>query len=250
MTTTTLPYEVAESELKMTPYILKEMLIHLIIRLTSTVTLVSLLEKQSEPEYKMTLIMHRERTLVINAMVLGIAFGVLAIWLVVAIKGFDNIMILVAGILLSFGLMQQLVSVGLDAVTTNIGRFLSAWNSVLYALAKIKSGESEGWSSIRAEAEEIFIMPQLIYSLPEPIRRQPSVNVISEYIDEHRWELAYPETIFHHDEKSLVSFAEYSIVFLRDRLDAYDRMLTMQQRTGTINPIVFIALGTLVWLVS
>lgn len=250
MTTTTLPYEVAESELRMTPYILKEMLIHLIFRLTSTVTLVSLLEKQSESEYKMTLIMQKERTLVINAMVLGIAFGVLAIWLVVAIKGFDNIMVLVAGVLLSFGLMQQLVSVGLDAVTTNIGRFLSAWNSALYALAKMKSSESEGWSVLRAEAEEIFIMPQLVYSLPEPIRRQPTINSISEYIDKRRWELEYPETVFHHDEKSLFSFAEYAVSFLRDRLDAYDKLLTMQQRTGTINPIVFIALGTLVWLIS
>jgi hypothetical protein len=184
---TTLPYEVAESDLKMTPYILKEMLVHLIIRLTSTVTLIALLNNRTESEYQMTLIMQKERTLVINAMILGIAFGALAIWLVFAIKGFENIMIVVAGILLSLGLMQQLVSVGLDAITTNIGRFLSTWSSVLYILSKLKSGRNTTeWTLLRAEIEEIFIMPQLIYSLPEKIRKEPRINAISEYIDEHR----------------------------------------------------------------
>lgn len=245
----TLPYEVAESDLKMTPYILKEMLIHLIIRLTSTVSLIDLVKKQAEPEYNMTLIMQKERTLVINAMLLGIAFGALAIWLVLAIKGVENTMIVAAGVLISLGLMQQLVSVGIDAVTTNLGRFLSSWNSVLYILTKQKSGSAE-WTFLQGETKEIFIMPQLVYSLPERIRKEPTINEISAFIDEHRWELAYPETVFHHDEKTLSSFAEYAIGFLRGILDTYDRLLTMQQRTGTINPIVFIAVGTLVWLLS
>ncbi len=65
----TLPYKVTESDLRMMPYILKEMLVHLAIRLTSTVTLMDLLKKQIEPEYNMILIMQKERTLVINAMV-------------------------------------------------------------------------------------------------------------------------------------------------------------------------------------
>ncbi len=245
----TLPYEVTESDLKMTPYILKEMLLHLVVRLTSTVTLMDLLKKQVEPKYNMTLIMQKERTLVINAMVLGIAFGALAIWLVFVIKGAENIMTVAAGVIISLGLMQQLVSVGIDTVTTNLGRFLSAWNSVLYILAKQKNGGMP-WALFEREINEIFIMPQLVYSLPERIRKEPTVNEISAFIDEHRWELMYPETVFHHDEKTLLSFTEYAIAFLRERLDVYDRLLTMQQRTGTINPIVFISVGTLVWLLS
>jgi hypothetical protein len=245
----TLPYEVTESDLRMMPYILKEMLVHLAIRLTSTVTLMDLLKKQIEPEYNMILIMQKERTLVINAMVLGIAFGALAIWLVFVINGAENIMTVVAGVIISLGLMQQLVSVGIDTVTTNLGRFLSAWNSVLHILAKQKNGGVQ-WAFFEREINEIFIMPQLVYSLPERIRKEPTVNEISSFIDEHRWELAYPETVFHHDEKTLLSFTEYAIAFLRERLDVYDRLLTMQQRTGTINPIVFISVGTLVWLLS
>ena len=245
----TLPYEVTESDLRMTPYILKEMLLHLAVRLTSTVTLMDLLKKRVDPEYNMTLIMQNERTLVINAMVLGIAFGALAIWLVFVIKGAENVMTVAAGVMISLGLMQQLVSVGIDTVTTNLGRFLSAWNSVLYILTKQKSGDMR-WAFLEREINEMFIMPQLVYSLPERIRKEPTVNEISAFIDEHRWELAYPETVFHHDEKTLLSFSEYAIAFLRERLDVYDRLLTMQQRTGTINPIVFISVGTLVWLLS
>ena len=244
-----LPYEVIESDLRMTPYILKEMLLHLIVRLTPTVTLIDLLKRQTESDYNMTLIVQKERTLVIHAMVLGIAFGALAIWLVFVVKGTENIMIVAAGILISLGLMQQLVSVGIDAVTTNLGRFLSSWNSVLYILTKQNNG-SEKWTFLQGEIQEIFIMPQLIYSLPERIRKIPTINETSAFIDEHRWELAYPETVFHHDEKTLLSFAEYAIAFLRERLDIYDRLLTMQQRTGTINPILFISVGTLIWLLS
>jgi hypothetical protein len=208
-----------------------------------------LLKKRVDPEYNMTLIMQNERTLVINAMVLGIAFGALAIWLVFVIKGAENVMTVAAGVMISLGLMQQLVSVGIDTVTTNLGRFLSAWNSVLYILTKQKSGGMR-WAFLEREINEMFIMPQLVYSLPERIRKEPTVNEISAFIDEHRWELAYPETVFHHDEKTLLSFSEYAIAFLRERLDVYDRLLTMQQRTGTINPIVFISVGTLVWLLS
>lgn len=224
----TLPYEVTESDLKMTPYILKEMLLHLVIRLTSTVSLIDLVRKQPESAYNMTLIVQKERTLVINAIVLGVAFGALAIWLVFVIKGAENIMIVAAGVLISLGLMQQLVSVGIDTVTTNLGRFLSSWNSVLYILTKQRSGNSE-WTLLQDKINEIFIMPQLIYSLPERIRKEPTIKEISAFIDEHRWELAYPKTIFHHDEKTLLSFAEYAIAFLRERLDAYDRLLCSRE---------------------
>jgi hypothetical protein len=130
-----------------------------------------------------------------------------------------------------------------------MGRFLSSWNSVLYVLAKQKRGNMR-WSLLEREINDVFIMPQLVYSLPERIRREPTVNEISAFIDERRWELAYPETVFHHDEKTLLSFTEYAITFLREKLDVYDRLQTMQQRTGTINPIVFISVGTLVWLLS
>ena len=83
-----LPYEVSQQkELKMTPFILREMLQHLAFRLVSTATLVGLLnKKESGTEYDMNLIGQKERTVVLNAVLLGVAFGAVAIWLVFTSK--------------------------------------------------------------------------------------------------------------------------------------------------------------------
>jgi hypothetical protein len=248
-----LPYEVSQqNELKMTPFILREMLQHLAFRLASTATLVGLLnKKESEIKYDMKLIGQKERTLMLNAVLLGVAFGAIAIWLVFYVKGDDgNVMIMVAGILLSLGLMQQIISIALDAVTTSLSRFLSTWNSVINLLAKQKM--TPEWRLVQDETEELFIFPQLLYSLPSGISKtdpQASDKTVS-YIAEHRWELAYPQANFSSDEKSLLSFAKYAIDFLRERLEVYDRISTIQYRTGTVNPVVFVALGTLIWLLS
>jgi len=232
----------------MAPYILKEMFQHLLTRLLSTLILVDLLKKREQHTYDMALIAQKERTIAVNALILGAAFGALAIWLVLIIKGSGNIMIVIAGILLSFGLVQQIVSVGLDTVTMNLGRFMSSWNSILNTLAKHHN--TPEWRRLRDETEEIFVFPQIIHALPYNIKENSSVEAITSYLDEHRWELGYPQTIFRHDEKSLLSFSNYAIEILRDRMDVYDRLLTMQQRTGTVNPVVFVAAGTLIWLLS
>ncbi len=232
----------------MAPYILREMLQHLLNRLLSTLILFDLLKKREEPTYDMILIAQKERTIAVNAMMLGAAFGALAIWLVLVIKGSENIMIVIAGIFLSFGLVQQIVSVGLDTVTMNLGRFMSSWNSILNTLAKHRN--TPEWQRLRDATEEIFVFPQIIHALPYSIKENSSVEAVTSYLDEHRWELGYPQTIFGHDEKSLLSFSNYAIEVLRNRMDVYDRLLTMQQRTGTVNPVVFVAAGTLIWLLS
>jgi hypothetical protein len=218
------------------------------IRLFSTVVMVDLIRKVDDTKYNIALISQKERTIAVNAMVLGVAFGALAIWLVFVIKGDDSVMIVIAGILLSFGLVQQIVSVGLDTATSNMGRFMSSWNSVINRLTK--NWDTLEWRKLRDETEEIFVFPQITYSLPSKIKRDPSVDSITAFIDERRWELAHPQTIFEHDEKSLLGFSKYAIDFLREKLDAYNRLMTIQQRTGTVNPVVFVAVGTLLWLLS
>ena len=104
----------------------------------------------------------------------------------------------------------------------------------------------------RAKRKRSFF-PQLFYSLPEGISKSTDTAAAEKtvnYISEHRWELAYPQANFSNDEKSVLAFAKYGIDFLRERLDVYDRLSTIQYRTGSVNPIVFVALGTLIWLLS
>lgn len=67
------------------------MLQHLAFRLVSTATLVGLLNKKvDETKYDMNLIGQKERTVVLNAVLLGVAFGAIAIWLVFHVKGDDG----------------------------------------------------------------------------------------------------------------------------------------------------------------
>ena len=233
----------------MMPYILGEMIRHLAVRLVSTAGLVDMLSKQNKESYNMALIVQNERTIIVNAMILGIAFGAISIWLVLTIKGGSSALVTIAGILISLGLTQQIMSIALDAVTISLNRYISSWNSVLYELAKRR--ETEEWRVIQNEAEEIFIFPQITYNLPSALA---GVNSDSEtivgYLAERRWELSYPQANFYNDDKSLVSFAKYSVEFLRLKLHTYDKLSTIQHRTGTVNPVLFVALGTLIWLLS
>lgn len=232
----------------MIPYIVKEMLRHVIIRLVTSATFITLRHKRSATEYNIRLIKQREREFLISAAIIGIAFGILATWLVVMIKGGESILIVIAGILLAIGLSQQIMSLGLDAITLSLNGFVSSWNSVLYRFARQKP--SPEWRFIENEANQVFIYPHIVYVLPPELAEQKvsSARMI-QYITEHSSELEYPHKIYE-EEPSLLSFAEYATEYVRERLHVYDRLSNIQQRTGTVNPVVFVALGTLIWLLS
>ena len=229
-------------------YIVKEMLKHVVVRLVSTATFTTLRQKRSYTEYNMQLIKHHEREFLISAALIGIAFGILATWLVVMIKGDESILIVVAGILLAIGLSQQIMSIGLDAITLSLNGFISAWNSILFQFARQKP--SPEWRFIENEASQIFIYPHIVYALPSELSgAKIGTAKIIQYLTEHSSELEYPQKIYN-EEPSLLSFAQYATEYLKERLHVYDRLSNIQQRSGTVNPVVFVALGTLIWLLS
>jgi len=84
---------------------------------------------------------------------------------------------------------------------------------------------------------------------PELDELKVSSAKIIKYADEHKTEIDYPQEIYD-EEPSLLSFAQYVTEYIKDRLHVYDRLSNIQQRTGNVNPVVFIALGTLIWLLS
>ena len=233
----------------MITYIVKEMLLHLVVRLVLSASFVALRQKRSPREYNIELIRQQEREILISAAVIGIAFGALATLLVIMIKGDDSILIVMAGVLLSIGLSQQIMSIGLDAITLSLNGFISSWNSVLNLLAKQKAKPE--WRFIENETHQIFINPHIVYILPSQLDEpKPSLEKITKYLGEHKWEIEFPQAQLYHDEPSLLSFALYATEYLRDRLLVSDRLVNLQQRTGTVNPVVFVALGTLIWLLS
>lgn len=233
----------------MIPYIVKEMLRHIVIRLVLGATFVALKQRRPRTEYNTLLIKQQEREILISAALIGVSFGVTTTFLVFLIKSGENFLILIAGILLSIGLSQQIMSLGIDTIATHLNAFISSWNSVINLLAKQKVNPE--WRFIENETNQMFIYPHILYVLPPELDKlKPSADDVTKYVDEHRWEVEHPLAKLYHDEPSLLSFAEHAVEYLRGRLHVYDRLTTVQQRAGSINPVVFIALGTLIWLLS
>jgi hypothetical protein len=232
----------------MIAYIVKEMLRHLILRLILSATFVVLRQRKPITEYNERLTKLKERDVLVSAALLGIFFSAITIAFVASIKGGTNELVVAAGVLLSIGLSQQIMSIGIDAITTNSNGFISSWNSVLYSLAKQRAGHE--WRFIENEVNQIFIYPHIVYVMPPELDElKVSSTKIIKYIDEHKSEIDYPQEIYD-EEPSLLSFGQYTIEYLKDRLHIYDRLSNIQQRTGNVNPVVFISLGTLIWLLS
>jgi len=232
----------------MIAYIVKEMLRHLIIRLTLSATFVALRKKKPATEYNIKLIRMKELEILVSAALIGVSFAILTIWLVVMIKGGASALIVAAGVLLSIGLSQQIMSISIDLITVNLNAFISAWSSMVYLLSKQRPAPE--WRFIENEIHPVFFYPHIVYTLPRELD-EPKIGSapLIKYVDEHKAEIDYPQAIYN-DEPSLLSFAQYATEYIRDRLNVFDRLSNVQQRAGAINPVVFVALGTLIWLLS
>ncbi len=229
----------------MNAYIMAAMVRHIIIRIVLSTALFT--SKDSSNEYDIKLVKVREKEVIVSAVLIGIIFSSITILSVVYLKG-SNTMIIIAGILLSIGLSQQLISIGIDAIAINLNNFISSWNSILYMLSRIRKGDE--WRYVENESNRIFIYPHIIYSLPKVINEpKVSSSKLIKYLEEHKDEVNYAHSIYDF-EPSLLSFSQYLIEHLHNKLLLYDTLTNIQQRTGNVNPVLFIAIGTLIWLLS
>jgi len=76
-----------------------------------------------------------------------------------------------------------------------------------------------------------------------------SQQILLEYLDEHKWELEYRQAITY-DDSSCLAFAQYATKQLIAKLLIYNQLEELQESSGGVGAIVFIALGTLIWLIS
>ncbi|GIU72335.1 MAG: hypothetical protein KatS3mg003_1814 [Candidatus Nitrosocaldaceae archaeon] len=229
----------------MNVYIIIAMLKHIVVRIVLSTAIFT--TKDSKSEYDIRLVKVNEREVIASAILIGLTFSIITISLIIYLKG-SNIMIIIAGILLSIGLSQQLISIGIDAIAINLNNFISSWNSILYMLSRIRKGDE--WRYVENESNRIFIYPHIIYSLPKMINEpKVSSSKLIKYLEEHKDEVNYTHSIYDF-EPSLLAFSQYLIEHLHNKLLLYDTLTNIQQRTGNVNPVLFIAIGTLVWLLS
>ena len=232
-------------------YIMKEMVQHLgnLLFVNGVFTFLVRKRTKSGAEYNIKLI-GQPTKFKLSAAVIGISFAVIAILIVIVFT--QNIMIVIAAVFISLGTGRQIFASALDVVTTNLNAFLSSWTSTLLLLAKNRPMvTTTDWRSIESRIELILMSTGLEYNLPVKLDgvKPESQQILLEYLDEHKWELECQQAITDNDS-SCHAFVQYATKQMREKLKIYDKLEDLQERSGGVNAVILIALGTLIWLIS
>ena len=234
----------------MNSYIMKKMYKHLAVTIFVDTIIVSFFSsrKSTDVKYDMKLINQSSRDIRTSAATIGFSFAVIAFALVFVVMWNQDIKVIIAAFFISIGMGRQLVATSLDTVTTSMNAFLSYWASILHLIAKDKL--TPDWHAIETKLERAYFRKEVNYHLPDKLnglnKGSPQVY---EYLNEHSGELQYQHTVTD-DDRSILMFAQYATKYLGNKLTEYDELAEIQQRGGGISPVVLIAIGTLIWLVS
>ncbi len=232
-------------------FIIKEMVKHLVNLLFVNGVFLFLVHKRrkSAAEYNIKLIGQPTNYFEFSAAVIGISSAVIAILIVIAID--QNLMVIIAAVFISLGTGRQIFASALDVVTTNMNAFLSSWASTLLLLAKNRlMVTTTDWHSIESQVKLILIGTRG-YNLPVKLDgvKPESQQILLEYLDEHKGELKYQQAITY-DDSSCLTFAQYATKQVIEKLLIYNELEELQERSGGVNAVILIALGTLIWLIS
>ena len=233
-------------------FIVKEMVKHLGNLLFVNALFIFLIRKRTKSgaEYNIKLIGEPTNYFKLSAAIIGISSAVIAILIVIVFT--QNIMILIAAVFISLGTGRQIFASALDVVTTNLDAFLSSWASTLLLLAKNRlMVTTTDWRSIERRIELILMSRGLEYNLPVKLDevKPESQQILIEYLNEHKWEIEYQQAITD-DDSSCLAFVQYATKQMREKLQIYDELEELQERSGGVNAVILIALGTLIWLIS
>ena len=233
-------------------FIMKEMVKHLVNLLFVNALFIFLVRKgtKSGAEYNIKLIGQPTNYFKFSAAAIGISFAVIAILIVIVFD--QNVRIVIAAVFISLGAGRQIFASALDVVTTNLNAFLSSWASTLLLLAKNRMMVTPtDWRSIESQFEQMLISRRLEYNLPVKLDgvKPESQQILLEYLDEHKWVLEYQQAITY-DDSSCLAFFHYATKQMREKLQIYDELEDLQERSGGVSAVILIALGTLIWLIS
>jgi hypothetical protein len=233
-------------------FVIKEMVKHLANLLFVNAIFIFLVRKRTKSgaEYNIKLIGQPTNYIKYSAAVIGISFAIITILIVMIFT--QNLMILFAAVFISLGTGRQIFASALDVVTTNLNAFVSSWASTLLLLAKNRPMvTTTDWRSIESRIELILISRRLEYNLPVKLDgvTPESQQILLEYLDEHKWELECQQAITD-DDSSCIAFFHFATKQMREKLQIYDELEDLQERSGGVNAVILIALGTLIWLIS
>jgi hypothetical protein len=233
-------------------FVMKEMVKHLVNLLFVNALFILLVRKRTKSgaEYNIKLIGQPTNYFKVSAAIIGISSWVIAILIVIVFD--QNVMVVIAAVFISFGTGRQIFASALDVITTNLDAFLSSWSSTILLLAKNRlMVTTTDWRSIERRIELILMSRRLEYNLPAKLEgvKLESQQILLEYLDEHKWELECRQAITD-DDSSCLAFVEYATKQMKEKLQLYDELEDLQERSGGVNAVILIALGTLIWLIS
>jgi len=233
-------------------FVIKEMVKHLASLLFVNALFIFLVRKRtkSRTEDNIKLIGQPTNYFKIGAAVIGISFVVIAILIVMVFT--QNVMILIAAVFICLGTGRQIFASALDVVTTNLNAFVSSWTSTLLLFTKNRLNvTTTDWRSIEIRVEMILISRRLEYNSPFELDgvTPESQQRLLEYLEEHKWELDCQQAITD-DDSSCLAFFQYATKKMREKLQIYDELEDLQERSGGVNAVILIAVGTLIWLIS
>ena len=230
---------------------MKEMIKHLFNLLFVNGVFVFLVHKRSnsKAEYNIKLIGQPTNYFQFCAALIGISSAVIAILIVMAFD--QNVMVIIAAVFISLGTGRQIFASALDVITTDMNAYLSSWASTILLVAKnnLNMTTADG-DSIESHVKLILYSTRM-YNLPIELDqvRPESQQVLIEYLNKHKWELKYPHPI-NSDDSSRLAFAQYATKYMIEKLLIYNNLEDLQERSGGVNAVILIALGTLIWLIS
>jgi hypothetical protein len=235
-------------------FVMKEMVKHLVNLVFVNAIFIFLVRKRtrSGAEYNIKLIGQPTNYFKFSAAAIGISSAVIIILIVTVIKIDQDVMVVIAAVFISIGTGRQIFASALDVVTTNLNAFLSSWASTLLLLAKNRvMVTTTDWRSIERRVELILYSRRLEYNLPVKLDgvKPESQQILLEYLDEHKWELEYQQAITY-DDSSCLAFFHYATKQMREKLQIYDELEDLRERSGGVSAVILIALGTLIWLIS
>jgi hypothetical protein len=233
-------------------FIVKVMVKHLVNLLFVNALFIFVVRKRTKSgaEYNIKLIGQPTNYFKFSAAVIGISSAVGAVLVVIVFN--QDIWVVIAAVFISFGTARQIFASALDGVTTNLDAFLSSWASTLLLLVRNRlMVTTTDWRSIERRFELILMSRGLEYNLPVKLDgvKPESQQILLEYLDEHKWELGYQQPITD-DDSSCLAFVQYAAKQMREKLQIYDELEELQERSGGVNAVILIAWGTLIWLAS
>lgn len=233
-------------------FVIKEMTKHLANLLFVNGLFIFLVRKstKSGAEYNIKLIGQPTNNFKFGAAIIGLSFAVIAPLIVLVFN--QNVLVVIAAVFISLGTARQIFASALDVVTTNLNTFISSWVSTLLFLAKNRPEVSTtDWGSKATQAEMIMVSRKLEYNLPLKLDgvTPESQQILLEYLNEKKWELECQLAITD-DDSSCHAFYQHTAKKMREKLQIYDELEDLQERSGGVNAVILIALGTLIWLIS